>query len=134
MAILKNVPCGGVLLDDTIFAVVDNIITLVGKEKEDIVSTVTMCSLEFNGDYFNIIGTPYQFVLTSAARDTETETEFDITAFTANCGGLTLDAEYFEIGDDGAVTGDMDKILGKKDDGGDDGDDETENNADEPTE
>lgn len=122
MAVLQNVPCGGVLLDDTVFAVNNGVITLAGKEADKITTTVTMCSLEFDGAYFQIVGSPYQFILTSAVRDIEAEKEVEITTFTANCGGLRLDAEYFEIGDDGTVTGNMDKILGKKD------------NGDEPTE
>lgn len=114
MAVLQNVPCGGVLLDDAVFAVNNGVITLADKEADEITTTVTMCSLEFDGAYFQIVGSPYQFILTSAARDTEVEKEAKITTFTANCGGLRLDAEYFELDENLVVTGDLDKITGKK--------------------
>lgn len=98
MAILKEIPCGGILLDDEIFDVVDDIITVQGAIPIQV--TTAMCGVLLDGSVFEVLGEPYNFVVTSTNRPDD-----NIPAtVTANCGGLIGDARFFSIKNDGSLT------------------------------
>lgn len=98
MAILKGTPCGGVLLDDEIFDVVEDVITVQGAVP--ILTTTAMCGVLLDGSVFEVLGEPYNFVITSTNR-----LDDNVTAtVTANCGGLVCDARFFSLKDDGSLS------------------------------
>ena len=91
MAILTNVPCGGIWLDDGSFKITKDVITVIGATS--VTNTTSVCGVLWDGDVFGVRTDGNNHILTSVNAPDGTI----MNVVKGNCGGFLGDARYFSL-------------------------------------